>query len=401
LQVSIPRLNVVHVSTYPPRECGIALYTKDLVRSIGNSSFVHDVFAVDDCKLNYQYNRPVSFVINASIPSEYRKAADLLNQSECSVVSLQHEYGIFGGEWGEHVLDFTRSLQKPLVTTFHTVLSDLPQRAREIFKELSSRSRFVVVTIGKAAQIITETYNVPANKVKIIPHGAPSAYPLNTALVKKRLGLSERTIISTAGFLSPAKGVDCAVRAMKILVEKHPAILFLVVGETHPTLRLRENETYREKLEDLVTDLGLRRNVMFVNRFVSDEELSIFFGISDIYLAPYCGRGQVSSGTLTAAMAHGKAIVATPTLFAQETLSSGRGLFCEFDDAESIATQIDRILGDQQLRGRLEMCAREHGRGVEWRHTATDYAEVFAEAAEPNRTEVNPIARHVEPWIPS
>jgi glycosyltransferase involved in cell wall biosynthesis len=401
LQISIPRLNVAHISTYPPRECGIALYTKDLVQSIGNDAFVHDVFAVDDVKLNYTYTCPVSFVINANDPSEYRRAADLVNESECSVVSLQHEFGIFGDEWGRHILEFIESLQKPLVTTFHTVLRDLPQLARKIVIDLSSKSCCVVVTIGKAAQILTETYNVPANKVRMIPHGAPSACPLNTDELRKRLGLSGRTIVSTVGFLSPAKGVDCAIEAMKIVVEKHPTIVFLVVGETHPTLRLHEEETYRRKLESLVTDLGLGRNVVFVNRFVSDEELSIIFGISDVYLAPYRGRDQVSSGTLTAAMAHGKAIVSTPTLFAEETLTSGRGLFCEFDDARSIATEIDRILGDPILKRGLEDCARDHGKEVEWRHTAKGYAEIFTKAANPNRKEDETISRPFEPWIQS
>jgi len=399
LQVSIPRLNVTHISTYPPRECGIALYTKDLVRSIGNDAFVHDVFAVDDFKLNHAYTRPVSFVINTNDPSEYRRAADLVNESKCSVVSLQHEFGIFGEEWGRHVLEFTESLQKPLVTTFHTVLTELPQLARKIVTDLSSKSSYVVVTIGKAAQILTETYNVPANKVTTIPHGAPSARPLNRDKLKNRLGLQGKLIVSTVGFLSPAKGVDCAIEAMKILVEKHPTILFLIVGETHPTLRLHEDETYRRKLESLVTDLGLGQNVVFVNRFLSDEELSIIFGISDVFLAPYRGRDQVSSGTLTAAMAHGKAIVSTPTLFAQETLSSGRGLFCEFDDAKSIATQIDCILGDHLLKQRLEACARNRGREIEWRYTAKDYAEIFAKTSEPKRREDEAISRSLEQWI--
>jgi glycosyltransferase involved in cell wall biosynthesis len=400
LETSLRRLNIAHVSTYPPRECGIALYTEDLVQSMGHHGFVHDVFAVDDFKLNCKYTRPVSFVIDASDPAEYSKAADLLNQSDCSVVSLQHEYGIFGGDWGRHILEFTRSLQKPLVTTFHTVLSDLPQLAKKIFVDLSSKSRYVVVTIGKAAQLITETYNVPANKVKIIPHGAPMAIERNPSVEKERLGLSGRTIVSTVGFLSPAKGVDCAINAVKIMVEKHPSILFLVVGETHPNLRQRENEKYREELEDLVIDLGLEENVMFVNRFVSDQELSIFLSVSDVYVAPYRGRDQVSSGTLTGAMAHGKAIVATPTLFAQETLSAGRGLFCEFDDARSIAKQIDRILGDQRLKRRLEMCAKHYGERVEWRQTAKDYGEILADAARPTRKEDEQIAGSVEPWIP-
>jgi glycosyltransferase involved in cell wall biosynthesis len=399
LETSVGRLNIAHVSTYPPRECGIALFTEDLVQSIGSDKFVHRILAIDEDKLRCRYTHPVSFVINANNPSKYAEAAQLLNQSECSVVSLQHEYGIFGGEWGRHILEFSRCLRKPLVTTFHTVLTDLPQQARKILVELSSRSRYVVVTIGKAAQLITQKYNVPMNKVKVIPHGAPPALQRDPSLDKERLGLSGRKIVSTVGFLSPGKGVDCAIAAIKLLVEKYPSILYLIVGETHPTLRQHEDEKYRRELEDLVNNLGLAGNVMFVDRFVSNEELSTFLNVSDVYVAPYRGRDQVSSGTLTGAMAHGKAIVATPTLFAKDTLSFGRGLFCEYDDARSIARQVDLILSNQSLRRRLEMRAKEYGEEVQWGQTAKGYAAIFTEAAKSSREELEQIAGSVGKWI--
>ena len=393
------RINITHVSTYPPRECGIALYTEDLVQFIGTDRFVHNILAVDDDKLHCKYAHPVSLVINAKNPSEYAKAARLLNNSKSSVVSLQHEYGIFGGDWGKHILEFTRSLEKPLVTTFHTVLGDLPQLARKVQTDLASKSKYVVVTITKAAELIIEKYNVPADKVRIIPHGAPLVLQCDRRLEKEKLGLTGRTIVSTIGFLSPGKGIDCAINAMKIMSEKHPSILYLVVGETHPTLRQHQNEKYRGELEDLTEDLGLNGNVMFIDRFVSDQELSTFLSITDVYLAPYRGRDQVSSGTLTGAMAHGKAIVSTPTLFAKETLAHGRGLLCEFDDARSIAHQVDRILSNKTLRRSLETRARGYGAQVEWRQTAKDYAEVFAGAAMSNRKENEQIVRSVEQWI--
>jgi glycosyltransferase involved in cell wall biosynthesis len=399
LERSTHRLNIAHLSTYPPRECGIALYTEDLVQSIGTDRFVHNIIAVDDDKLHCKYTHPVSLVINAKDSSEYARAARLLNNSKSSVVSLQHEYGIFGGDWGKHILEFTRSLEKPLVTTFHTVLGELPQLARKIQIDLASKSRYVVVTIAKAAELIIEKYSVPADKVRIIPHGAPLVLQCDRRLEKEKLGLAGRTIVSTIGFLSPGKGIDCAINAIKIMVEEHPSILYLVVGETHPSLRQHEGEKYRGRLEDLTEDLGLNENVVFVDRFVSDQELSTFLSITDVYLAPYRGRDQVSSGTLTGALAHGKAIVSTPTLFAKETLSSGRGLLCEFDDARSIAHQVDRILSNKTLRRSLEARARSYGARVEWRQTAKDYAEIFFGAARPDREEHEQIMRPVEEWI--
>jgi glycosyltransferase involved in cell wall biosynthesis len=400
LERSPNRLNITHLSTYPPRECGIALYTEDLVQSIGTDRFVHNIIAVDDDKIQCKYSHPVSLVINAKNPSEYAKAARLLNNSKSSVVSLQHEYGIFGGDWGKHVLEFTRSLEKPLVTTFHTVLGDLPQLARKVQTDLASKSEYIVVTIAKAAELIIGKYDVPADKVRIIPHGAPLVLQCDRRLEKEKLGLAGRTIVSTIGFLSPGKGIDCAINAMKIMIEKHPSILYLVVGETHPSLRQHEDEKYRAKLEDLTEDLGLNENVMFVDRFVSDQELSTFLSITDVYLAPYRGRDQVSSGTLTGAMAHGKAIVSTPTLFAKETLASGRGLLCEFDDVRSIAHQVNRILSNKTLRRSLETRARNYGARVEWRQTAKDYAEIFAGAAKSSREKHEQIVRPVEQWIP-
>jgi glycosyltransferase involved in cell wall biosynthesis len=396
---SAHRVNIAHLSTYPPRECGIALYTEDLVQSIGTDRFEHNIIAVDDDKLHCKYAHPVNLVINAKNPSEYARAARLLNNSKSSVVSLQHEYGIFGGDWGKHILEFTRYLEKPLVTTFHTVLGELPQLARKVQIDLASKSRYVVVTIAKAAQLIIEKYNVPADKVKIIPHGAPLVLQCDRRAEKEKLGLSGKTIVSTIGFLSPGKGIDCAINAIKIMVEKHPSILYLIVGETHPSLRQHEGEKYREELEDLTEDLGLNENVMFVDRFVPDQELSTFLSITDVYLAPYRGRDQVSSGTLTGALAHGKAIVSTPTLFSKETLSSGRGLLCEFDDARSIAHQVGRILSNKTLRRSLETRARSYGARVEWRQTAKEYAEILVEAARRDHEEHPQIVRPVEEWI--
>lgn len=376
----VNRVVLAHVSTYPPRECGIASYTKALVESIGHKRFVHWVLAIGDGKRCYQYDQSVRLVIDADNSSEFVKAARFLNESEAAAVSLQHEYGIFGGEWGSHILDLVSRLEKPLITTFHTVLRTPPPAARKILGELACASKYVIVTLRRTARLLVDVYDVPEGKVRIIQHGAPVQTYHEPLMEKTRLGLTGRRIALTSGFLSPAKGIEYALRAVKILLKDLPDLLYIVVGVTHPSLKQEEGEAYRKTLEDLEGELGLSQNVRFVDRFVSEEELGIFLSITDVYIAPYRGRDQVSSGTLTAATAYGKAIVATPTPFARETLTPGRGLLCKFDDGESIARLVGRILSNPSLRRRLEVGARQYGARVGWEQAAEKYAKVFEKA---------------------
>jgi len=373
------RVVLAHVSTYPPRECGIASYTKALVESISDERFIHLVLAIDDGKRYCQYDQSVRLVINAKNSCEFVKAARFLNESEAAAVSLQHEYGIFGGEWGSHILDLVSSLEKPLITTFHTVLRKPPQAARKILGELAWASKYVIVTLRRAARLLVNVYDVPEGKVRIIQHGAPVQTYHDSQMEKTRLGLTGRRIALSLGFLSPAKGIEYSLRAVKILLKDFPDLLYIVVGVTHPSLR-EEEEAYRKMLEDLKDDLGLSQNVRFVDRFVSEEELGMFLSVADVYMAPYRGRDQVSSGTLTTAAAYGKAIVATPTPFARETLTPGRGLLCRFDDGESIARQVSRVLSNPSLRRRLEMGAKQYGVRVGWQQAARKYAKVFEKA---------------------
>jgi glycosyltransferase involved in cell wall biosynthesis len=373
---------VAHVSTYPPRKCGIALYTRALVESMSSESFLHSVLAVDDGKPRYEYDERVRFVINASESSDYVEAAKFLNESEASVVSLQHEYGIFGGDWGSHILKLSSFLKKPMVTTFHTILSKPPQLAARIVGELASESKYVIVTLKKAANLLIERYEVPENKITLIHHGAPIPTRSDPRIEKANLGLSERRIALTMGFLSPAKGIEYSLRAVKMLMKEYPDLTYIVVGETHPSLKAEEGEAYRKELETLVTRLGLAHNVMFIDRFVSEEELAMFVNITDVYIAPYRGRDQVSSGTLTRAVASGKAIVATPTPFAKETLIPRRGLLCEFDSARSIARQARRILSSPRLRKRLESRAGRYALRIGWQRAAEKYAKTLTKALE-------------------
>ena len=379
---NLDQVVVAHISTYPPRECGIALYTKALVESIGSQRYVHLVLAVDDAKTGYQYDPSVRFVIKASNSASYTEAARFLNQSSASVVSLQHEYGIFGGEWGRYVLGLSSFLDKPLVTTFHTVLKKPPPLAKSILCELASASEYVVVTLKKAARLLVDTYGLPESKLRVIQHGAPPLSKGDSFIEKEQLGLSGRPIAVTVGFLSPAKGIEYGLRAMKTLLKEYPDLIYIVVGEIHPSLNREQGDAYWKTLENLKSHLGLAQSVRFVKKFVSEDELAMFLNIADVYIAPYRGRDQVSSGTLTRATASGKAIVATPTPFAKETFTPGRGLLCEFDNPQSIARQVRRILSSPSLRRRLEVRAKQYAARVGWQQTAEKYAKLFKKALE-------------------
>ena len=364
---------------------------------MGSDRFDHVVLAVDEGNSCYRYESPVAFVINSGNASDYGQAACFLNKSLASVVSLQHEFGIFGGHWGRYILNLTSKLEKPLVTTFHTLHRKPDRTVKEILKHLVKVSTCVVVLSKKSAQLITNVYDAPESKVHVIPHGAPISPKYDQLIEKDRLGLTGRTIVSTMGLLSPNKGVEYGIRAVKDLTKKYPEISYLIVGETHPTVRKMEGEKYRGKLQRLISDLDLAKHVRFVDRFLAEEELDRFLTVTDVYLAPYREQGQVSSGTLTRAMAFGKGIVATPTIFSSEALPE-RGLFCKFNDHKSIAEQVSVILSDSSLRRELETRAGDYGRSISWRETSEKYAGVFLEAAQ---TETQGILESPDAQIPA
>jgi glycosyltransferase involved in cell wall biosynthesis len=310
----------------------------------------------------------------------YVTAAGFLNESNVDVVSLQHEFGIFGGEWGEYVLDLCRNLEPPLVTTFHTVLPQPNEKALEIVREISRLSSTVVVTIESAKKLLTDEYGLDPQKVEVVRHGAPVPDQKRRNYARQHFHLRNREVLATTGLINPGKGIEYAIESLSYLVEEWPHILYLVIGETHPEVRKREGEAYRNKLVALVRELKLERNVRFVDEYLPETELSLYMQGADVYIAPYVGRDQVSSGTITLALTHGKAMVSTPTIFAEEALSNHRGLFCDFEDPSSIANCVRKILSDSRLRRRLETCAFKYGRDLGWAKVADEYGDVFRSA---------------------
>jgi len=378
------RIRVAYVSTYPPRECGIATYTRHLVDAVSwfcaRAVTSPIVVAVNDRGGHYGYGFRVKSQIDVQDIQSYEKAAQYINASDVDVVNLQHEYGIFGGEWGEYVIQLLERIEKPVVTTLHTVLEEPAPDARRVLGRVLEHSDLVIVMAKVGTRILEQIYGRYSDKIRYIPHGCPNVPFIGTAVMKQRVGLKGRVVVSTFGLLSRGKGIEYAIQALPEMLREHPDILYLVIGETHPEVRKREGETYRGLLLDQVQSLGVENNVRFVNRFLTENELISYLQATDIYVIPYPNREQVSSGTLSYALSTGKPIVTTPFLHAEEPISSGAALQCEFKDSASIARCVNRLLDDDQTRQRYARMAYEYSRPMIWPNVAMRYVSTFYRA---------------------
>jgi len=374
-----------YLSTYPPRECGIAAFCEDLVTSVHSTPLMGKpvvaaiVEAGEDCSL---YDEPVRFCLRRSSYGDHLRAATFFNDSAAAVVSLQHEFGIFGGERGSWVCSFAEHLRKPLVTTLHTVMPKPHQGYREIIRYLVTRSTRVVVMNPMAIEILERDYGVSSRKLVLIWHGAPEPPAESSQEAKRRLGLQGRFVICTFGLLSRGKGLEYAIAALPPVVKDHPEVLYLIVGETHPNIRRLEGESYRRELEGLVEQLHLQQHVQFVNRYLTRQELYSFLHAADVYITPYLGEAQIVSGTLTYACAFGKAMISTPYLYAQALLGSGRGILVPFRDSAAITAALRRLLENPAERELLQLRARSFGSRLSWKIVGAQYAQLFRQVAQ-------------------
>ena len=372
---------IAFLGTYTPRECGIATFTKDLITSIDllDEFAPARVIAVNEKDTIYYYDGRVKRQIRQDVEEDYVQAANYVDSSRINVVNVQHEFGIYGGEWGEYIISFLKNVHKPVVTTLHTVQPDLEPKGQSVLKEIISYSNAVVV-MAKAAKNILKEYNIPSRKINVVQHGCPDIPFVNSESVKPSLGLKGKTILSTFGLINRGKGIEYVIQALPSLVEKHPEILYLIIGETHPEVRKNEGETYRMNLTNLIEQLGLRNHVRFHNRFLTERELIKYLQATDIYITPYIGPNQISSGTLVYALGAGKAIVSTPYLHAEEVLSQGRGLFCEFKNPDSIAKEVKKLLENDKLRRNMEKKAYKYSRSFTWLKVAQKYRDILKQA---------------------
>jgi len=379
------RTPVAFVSDYPPRQCGIATFTFDLCNAVtAAGGEKYDVFtvAMNDVPEGYPYPDRVRFEVRHAVQADYRLAAEYLNIHQVNAVCLQHEYGIFGGTCGAHILALLRRLRRPLVVTLHTVLREPSDQQQLVLEEIGRLSDRMIVMSDIAHGILNDVYDVPKEKIVTIPHGIPDVPFVDPHFYKDQFGVEGRRVILTFGLLSPGKGIEYAIEAMPAIVAKHPDVVYIVLGATHPHIKRESGEEYRNSLLRRVSDLGLKDHVQFVNRFVSMEELCEFLGATDIYVTPYLNPEQITSGTLAYALGTGKATVSTPYLYAKEMLADGRGLLADFHSSESIAEKINHLLDNEVELHAMRKRAYTHCRKMVWKRVGQDYLDLFAEAQE-------------------
>jgi len=362
------------ISSYFPRQCGLATFTKDLHDAMAAMGGMDPmVLAVDDRPAGYAYPPEVRFQIQAGRLADYQMAADLLNINQIDVVYLQHEFGIFGGHAGEHALALAQNLRMPLVSTLHTVLSAPSTDQRAVTRRLSDLSDRLVVMCRAAADILVNAYGVPAGRIEVIPHGIPDVPFTDPAPRKAQFGLEGRPVLLTFGLISPDKGLEVVVEALPRILERHPEAVYVVLGAIHPHVYRRDGNAYLATLKRLAEKRGVGRRVVFHSRFVALEELLSFLGAADVYVTPYPGVDQISSGTLAYALGAGKAVVSTPYRYATELLAGERGRLFPFGDAAALAREVIGLLDDGPGREAMRRRAWEHGRHMVWREVAGTY----------------------------
>ncbi|HVA29456.1 MAG TPA: glycosyltransferase family 4 protein [Candidatus Baltobacteraceae bacterium] len=373
-------MRVLLLGSYPPRECGIATFTHDVYESFRRAAVHGDVIAIDEPGGEMRrYPSQVVARLSEQDRYSYGEIARFVNEHSADILHIQHEYGLFGGTYGEWLVDMLQGVTKPIVITLHTVLPEPDETMLRVTRAICGLATRVVALSETGGEILASIYGIDPQKLRVIHHGVPDVPFQSTGAAKSSFGIGERLVISTFGLINRGKGLEYAIDAMRDVIVRHPEALYLVLGETHPVVRRREGESYRESLQAFVDDHGLGNNVKLVDKYLSFDELVSYLTATDIYLTPYLNPVQIVSGTLAYAAGCGKAIVSTPYLYAKELLAHARGFLCEFRDAPSIARAVSRLLDDPSLRRATERRAYRFSRQMTWPHVARSYEELFAE----------------------
>jgi glycosyltransferase involved in cell wall biosynthesis len=386
----IPPRRVAFIGNSLPRRCGIATFTTDLQQAIAASSGSSDtaIVAMNDEGRHYDYPAVVSLQVNAEKLEEYARAAQFLNGGQFDVVSVQHEFGIFGGEAGGYLTSLLARLTMPIVTTLHTVLAEPNAVQRRVLREIVDVSTTVVVMAEKGRALLHAEYGVPSEKIEVIPHGIPDCPFVEPDAAKLGRGFAGRSVILTFGLISPNKGIEIMIEAMPAILERRPDAVYVVLGATHPNLVRREGETYRESLKARARQLGIENHVVFLDQFVDRATLVDFISMCDVYVTPYLHEAQMTSGTLAYSFGVGKAVVSTPYWHARELLADGRGVLVPFGDSAALGVEIGALLTDDARRLALRQSAYSHSRSMTWQRTAERYLVAFEKARTVQRAKI-------------
>jgi glycosyltransferase involved in cell wall biosynthesis len=379
-----PPQRVAFIGNSLPRRCGIATFTTDLQMAVAASRTKPKtlIVAMNDEDYDYDYPASVAWQIRERQPEDYQSAARFLNAEQPDVVSLQHEFGIFGGEAGSELLPLLTQLNMPIVTTLHTVLAEPSAVQGRVLGKIVELSTAVIVMAEKGRELLQTVYNVPQEKIRVIPHGIPDHAFVHPATQKLALGYAGRSVILTFGLISPNKGIEIMIDAMPEILRSRADAVYVVLGATHPNLVRREGEAYRNRLRARAHQLGIEDHVVFLDQFVDQATLLDFISMCDVYVTPYLNESQMTSGTLAYSFGCGKAIVSTPYWHARELLADGRGILVPFGDSGAVGREIAALLTDDERRERLSREAYDYSRTMTWPHIGERYMAEYGRAVE-------------------
>lgn len=377
-------MRVAYVSTFPPRKCGIATYTTHLREAVQKARLwkgMDPVIVLSD-EGNPIENCPWQWPLQRDQQKAYVQMAQRVNKSNISIVSLQHEFGIFGGEAGCYILDFIRHLQKPLVTTFHTVFAQPEEPYRSIQREIARRSERIIVMNRQAIAYLRDAFQLPEEKIIFLPHGTPVPQPEMREKYRKKWGWDKRKVIMTFGLLSRGKGIERVIDVLPQVVAKVPDVLYAIVGQTHPEVKKREGETYRAQLLEMIRDRHLENHVQMIDRFLSEDDLVEAITACDLYITPYPGLQQITSGTLAYAVGLGRTVLSTPYVYAQDLLRGHEELLIPYEDSAGWEEKITRLLADPAMLKSWEEKIERIGKAMQWPLIGRKHSLLFLRTVE-------------------
>jgi glycosyltransferase involved in cell wall biosynthesis len=397
-----PLKRIALIGNFPPRLCGIATFTRDVYAALDYSfpDLVIDAYAMTDPDRSYAYPPEVRFDIRQNELADYVEAANRINASGADAVIVQHEYGIFGGPAGMHLLRLLDRVDAPVVVTLHTVLEHPDTDQRTVIEAIVRRASKLIVMAEKGRELLQKVHGVPADRIAVVPHGVPDRPLVDPDLFKEKFGLQGRKVLLTMGLLSPNKGIEHMIRALPALVAGHPDLTYVILGATHPHLIAHEGEAYRDRLGALAEELGVSGHVVFDNRFVEQELLLDYIAAADIYVTPYLHEAQITSGTLSYAVALGKPVVSTPYWHASELLADGVGKLVPFADSDALAGAIAELLDDPSHMATIRQRAWDIGRSMLWPRLAESYIAICRQALTRHPVRLPRSARADTPIIP-